>query len=296
MKRLRLDRVLIPAALVAALIAGLFLMSRPRANSGAPRTGLFEPILQQASTKVFAATSKSPDRDAGLDAMFAARQLIRTATLSLTVKRHADAAREAAAVAEAHGGFVANAKSSREDGGRERGTLTVRVPADRFRSALDALKRLGRVEAASLETQDVTKEYTDLSARLAAKRDAEERLREILQTRTAGLADLVAAEQERTRLIEEIETLEGERRYYDRQVAFSTIALELSEPAAFLRGGALAPLADAVRGSVPLLASSAAALVYAAAAALPWALLGLVVWRLRRRFASRRLIRVAMEN
>ena len=294
MKRLRLDRVLIPAALVTALIGGLVLMGRPRTDAGFLR-GSSAPMLQTGATAGVASPG-SPDRTAALDAMFAARQLVRSATLSLTVQHYADASREAAAVAEAHGGFVSNARSSREDGGRERGTLTVRVPAAQFRSALDALKRLGRVEAASLETQDVTKEYADLSARLAAKRDAEERLREILRTRTAGLADLVAAEQERARLIEAIETLEGERRYYDRQLAFSTIALELSEPAAFLRDGALAPLADAVRGSVPLLASSAATLVYAVAAALPWVLVALVIWRLRRRFTERRLIRVAMEN
>ena len=117
MKRLRLDRVLIPAALVTALIGGLVLMGRPRAKAGAPGGGLLEPVLFQSGTQAGVAPPATPNRTAALDAMFAARQLVRSATLSLTVKHYADASREAAAVAEAHGGFVANARSGRETGG-----------------------------------------------------------------------------------------------------------------------------------------------------------------------------------
>ncbi|HTY40723.1 MAG TPA: DUF4349 domain-containing protein, partial [Thermoanaerobaculia bacterium] len=109
-------------------------------------------------------------------------------------------------------------------------------------------------------------------------------------------ADVIAAEKELSRVIEERELLEGERRYYDRQVALSTITAEIHEPRAFLRESALSPLAEALARALPLLASSVAALVYAVAAALPWALLGFLVWRLVRRFRIRRLVRVAMER
>jgi Domain of unknown function (DUF4349) len=241
------------------------------------------------------ADSKGRTNDA-LDAMFASRTLIRTATLSIEVRNFADAADKAASIAVSHGGFLADAKSSRGAGDREQGTLTLRVPADRFAAVLEAVKAIGKVEAATVDTQDITKEYADLATRLSAKRDAVARLREILGTRTGSVADLVEAERELSRLIEDAERLEGERRYYDRQVALSTITVELKEPAAFLRDGAFSPLSQAIRGALPLLSSSAAAMVYAIAAALPWALLVLLIWKLRRRNSARHLVAVPLED
>ena len=110
------------------------------------------------------------------------------------------------------------------------------------------------------------------------KRDAEARLREILRTRTARLADILEAERELTRMTEEIEQTEGERRYYDQQVALSNLTAALHEPEAVIRPGALAPLVEAFRESLRLLAESAAALLYVMVLVLPWAAVLALVW------------------
>lgn len=301
MMRSRLTRWFGPLLVVAAVIAGLAVagsMRRPRglALASASSTSPLRGLLQATSQKQGEETSEAAEPNASaLDAMFASRTLIRTATLSLEVRHFADAAARAAAIAVSRGGFLADAKSERGAGDREHGTLTLRVPADRFAEAIEAVKALGKVESSAVDTQDITKEYTDLQTRLSAKRDAVGRLREILHTRTGSVADLVEAEKELSRLIEEAERLEGERRYYDRQVALSTITVELREPAAFLRDGALAPLSQAIRGALPLLAGSAAAMVYAIAAALPWGLIAFVIWKLRRRSTARRLVAVPLD-
>jgi hypothetical protein len=303
MKRARLTRLLVPL-LAAAAIGGLVLAGGLRRSRGVPLASAdsarpMRGLLQLASSSDGApglevAESKGRALDA-LDAMFASRSLIRTATFSIEVQHFAQAAEKAASIAVSHGGFLADAKSSRGAGDRESGTLTLRVPADRFAAAMEAVKALGKVETATVDTQDITKEYADLATRLSAKRDAVARLREILGTRTGSVADLVEAEKELSRLIEEAERLEGERRYYDRQVALSTITVELAEPAAFLRDGALSPLSDAIRGALPLLSRSAAAMVYAIAAVLPWAVLAVLIWKLRRRTSGRRLVAVSVE-
>jgi uncharacterized protein DUF4349 len=167
----------------------------------------------------------------------------------------------------------------------------IRVLAERFAAAYGALKGLGKVETETVSTQDVTKAYADLETRLRVKRDSEGRLREILRTRTARLSDVLEAERELTRVVEEIEQIEGERRYYDQQIALSTLSAALHEPEAVIRAGALAPLLEALRDSLQVLATSAGALVYVTVLLLPWAAAGTVVWLVVR--AARRRKRAA---
>ena len=225
--------------------------------------------------------------------VLADRKLIRTGTLSVEVRRYAEAAEKAVAIAEAHGGYLSGANAAREAGDRQRGTLTLSVEARSFDAVFRKLKELGRVESAAVETRDATREYTDLETRLSVKRDAQARLLEILRTRTGKLSDLVEAERELSRLVEEAERLEGERRYLAKQVELATITIEIFEPAAFLRDGAAAPLFQAVRDALPLLSRSVAMMLYASAAALPWVIVAVLVWKLRKRSRVRRLIRIA---
>jgi len=301
MKRPRLRPLLVLLLVVVAAIGGLVLRDRflMRGMAFAPANAVAAMTMAKSRSPGVAgvaAESAGEIRPDALEAMEAVRRLVRTASVTLEVSRYGDAAARAEAIAAAHGGFLANARVSRDSGDRQSGTLTLRVRADHFEEALRSLEALGKVESASLETQDVGREYMDLETRLSARKDAEARLREILRTQTARLSDVLAAEKELSRVIEEREALEGQRRFYDRQLALSTITAELHEPPPFFRGDAFEPIREALGRTLPLLSASAAALLYAAAAALPWALAGLLAWRLHRRFSTRRVVRLAMER
>ena len=297
-----LPKPLIVSALVlCAAAGGLFLMRAERSRG--PGAASYAAVPSREPARLLQAAAREAKGDGAADerpdplaAMDAGRRLVRNATLSLEVARYAAAASRAEAIAAAQGGYLAGAQVSREPGDHDRGTLTLRVRADRFDAALSALKALGRIDNASVDTQDVGREYMDLETRLSAKQDTEARLRELLRNRTARLSDVLAAEKELSRVIEEREALEGERRYFDRQLALSTITVDLHEPPALLRDNAFSPLREALGRALPLLSASVAALVYGIAAALPWMLLALAVWKLYRRFAVRRLIRVATER
>jgi hypothetical protein len=214
-----------------------------------------------------------------VEALVASRKLIRTGQLTVEVGSFASAAQAAARIASDHGGYVADSRSSRSDSGRQRGSLVLRIPADRFADALGALKRLGLVKAEQVSSQDVTKAYADLETRLRVKRETLERLRDILRRQTGKLSDVLEVEREIGRVTEEIEQMEGERRYYDQQLALSTLSLELLEPEPLVAGGALAPIADALRSSVEAFASSLGGLIYALSVGLPWALVLWIGWR-----------------
>jgi hypothetical protein len=246
---------------------------------------------QVATLAAVADASKAPAGSAaapGLAAAMAALKLIRTAQVSVEEAEYERAAAEVARVAEAFGGYVAESQlnSGREE--HRSGSITIRVPADRFTAALAALKGVGKVRAESVSTQDVTKAYTDLETRLRVKRDTADRLRELLRTRTADLPDVLNAERELARVTEEIEQMEGERRFYDQQVAFSTITLALAEPQAVVEPGVFTPIGHALRDSLQVLAQSLAALVYLLVALLPWMALGYAAWRTVKAVRNRR--------
>jgi hypothetical protein len=272
----------VAAAGVAVLTAAAPACTRARlSDSPAAASRADAPALQAPADE---AAPKAASRDKGrsgpssLETMVASRKLIRTAQVALEVSSYEEAANEIARLAESQGGYLADAQAARGARDHRRGTLVVRVPAERFAAAYAALKALGKVETETVSTQDVTKAYADLETRLRVKRDAEGRLREILRTRTARLSDVLEAERELTRLTEEIEQIEGERRYYDQQVALSTISAALHEPEAAIRPGALAPLVEALRNSLHALAASAEALLYVTVVALPWAAALALVW------------------
>ena len=225
---------------------------------------------------------------AALEAMVASRKLVRTGQITLVVESYLKAADEVKRIAETNGGYLADAQAQRGAQDRRHGSLTVRVGAARFDDAVAALRALGDVRSESVSAQDVTKAYTDLETRLRVKRDTAERLREILRTRTAGLSDVLTAERELARVTEEIEQMEGERRFYDQQIALSTIAVTLAEPSAMVEAGLFTPLTDALRDSLRVLSASLAAIVYAVVFLAPWLLIAWVAWRLVRKVRARR--------
>ncbi len=220
----------------------------------------------------------------------AARRLIRTGDLWIELTNYEEGARRAEEVATSLGGYVATARVTSTPAQSASGTVALRVPADRFSEAIRRLDGLGKVRSRDIRAEDVSKEYLDLETRLRVERDAEARMREVLRNRPAKLSDIVEAEQELTRIVEEIETMEAQRLLYDRQIELATINLNLSEPEApkvATAPSVFAPIGEAFRDAGFRLSVSVAGMIIAATVALPWlalaALLVLLVRRLRPR-------------
>ncbi len=237
------------------------------------------------------AASLTPKAEAqqvsAVEALVASRKLIRTGQLTIEIGKYASAAEAAIRIATQHGGYVADSRVSRSDSGRQRGTLVLRIPTERFPEALKSLKELGTVKVENVSSQDVTKAYADLETRLKVKRETLERLRDILRRQTGKLSDVLEVEREIARVTEEIEQMEGERRYYDQQVALSTLTVELFEPEPLVAGGLFAPIGEALHDSLEVFSQSLGGLIYAVAAGIPWVISLWLAWRLVR-FVRRR--------
>lgn len=296
--------LLTTAGAVIAGSAGLAWMSNHRA--GEPLRSMVGSPLPSARYAQKAEASPSDElagrglvnasADVSQNAMIASQMLIRTGQLSLEVKLFDEAFAKLQRVASENGGYVADIRANRQDQGRASGTVVVRVLPNRYFQTLDALRTIGKVEQESVNTQDITKEYADLEARLTNKRQLEARMREILRTRASKMEDLLAAEQQLSSVTEQIEQMEGQRRYFRQMVSMSTITVELHEPLLITKAlepkkpGLFAPVAVAARQSVELLVQLLALVVSALVFLAPWLVLGTGTWMAVRRITARRKI------
>lgn len=216
--------------------------------------------------------------DQSAEAFWREQKLIRTGKMSVEVDSVEQARSDIQAIVAAHDGLLADSEASQDDAGNRRATVAVRVPSARFDAALRDLRQLGKVEREEVATQDVTRAYADLETRLSVMRQTEERLRDLLSSRTGDLAEVLQVERELSRVIGEIEQLLGEKRFYDHRIAISTIEIVLYEARAALRPGVFAPAGEAFANSLSVLAFSVGALVYLLVFVAPWAIVAVAVW------------------
>jgi hypothetical protein len=167
------------------------------------------------------------------------RKLIRNATVDLEVVSFDIAAQKITAFANEEKGYVATTSSEKQENGKLKGEIVVKVLPENLDRFLQKIRGLGELKNQTLGTEDVTKEYFDTDARLKNARVMEQRLIDMLKTKTGKVSDLLQVEKELGRVREEIEKMQGELKYWDAQVQFATVTIslaekELEEPAKFL--------------------------------------------------------------
>ena len=113
--------------------------------------------------------------------------------------------------------------------------ITVRVPADGLQSLVDQLSGLGEVTASAVNRQDVTAVTLDLEARVEAAQASVDRLTELM-AQAGNLSDLIAAESALAERQATLESYQQQLKYYDEQVAMSTLTVTLTEPVETGRG------------------------------------------------------------
>lgn len=192
----------------------------------APARTMEQVVVKEAAVEK-AAVAGAPDVLAGVSAE---RMIIRTGNLALVVEDTAAAMQRIKSIVEELDGYVASSNAY-HDGEQLRGTMTVRVPATQFDQALERFKSLAvRVQNESTGGQDVTEEYTDLSARLRNLEATEKELLELLTSvrqRTGKAEDILAVYRELTNIRAQIEQLKGRMQYLERMTALATIEIQL---------------------------------------------------------------------
>ena len=194
------------------------------------------------------------------------RKLIRNATVELEIISFDDAVQKITAFAKEEHGYVATTDSQKQANGKLRGQVVVKVLPENLDRFLQKIRALGELKNQTLGTEDVTKAYFDTDARLKNARVMEQRLIDMLKTKTGKVSDLLQVEKELGRVREEIEKMQGELKYWDSQVQFATVTISLAEkdmeePAAFLikersQVALYAPDVEKIYNDIKALASS----------------------------------------
>jgi hypothetical protein len=160
----------------------------------------------------------------------ASRLILRNGQASIEVDSLESSMAEVRRIAQKVGGFVADASVQSGRNQIPSATLELKVPALRFDELTEALAPIGRLQFVNVGAQDVSEEFVDLTARVANGHRLEDRLVELLRTRTGKLQDVLSVERELARVREEIERMEGRLRFLKASAQLSTLSVNLFEP------------------------------------------------------------------
>ena len=180
-------------------------------------TGGYQTMAFMSAAPVSLPASKERDAD---------RKTVRTSALEMIVHKPAEAAERIRALADSFGGFLV---SSQISGGEQAssGSLTIRVPAERFEEARAAIRKLGlRVESERVEAQDVTRQYVDQSSSLRNLRAEEEQYLSILkQART--VKDTLEVSEKLSEVRGHIEQQQAEFEALSKQIDTVSVTISL---------------------------------------------------------------------
>jgi hypothetical protein len=156
--------------------------------------------------------------------------IIRTGSASVQVDSLGDGVQRVRALAARVGGFVANTQMQAGPNQIKSATLEIRLPSSRFDEAINGLTPLGKIESVNVSAEDVGEEFVDVTARAANSRRLEERLIQVLETKTGKLKDVLDVERELARAREEIERMDGRLRYLRARTSVSSLSITVHEP------------------------------------------------------------------
>ena len=105
---------------------------------------------------------------------------------------------------------------------------TLRVPSQSFNTLMNSLSDLGNIPYTHTYTENVSAQYYDAQARLAAYTTQETRLLEMMEI-AETVSDVIAIEEKLTELRYQIESIQTSLNNWDRRVDYSYVYLNLQE-------------------------------------------------------------------
>jgi hypothetical protein len=158
------------------------------------------------------------------------RLIIRTGELRIVVRDTEESVLAITRLVNDMEGWVVSS-SLQQRGEAKAGTMTIRIPAAQFDTALAQIKDMAvSVTSENTSGQDVTEEYVDLSARLGNLEATAARVRAFLDE-ARNVEEALEVNRELSRLESEIEAMKGRLQYLEQSAAFSTLTVHLTPDA-----------------------------------------------------------------
>ncbi|MEM2942739.1 MAG: DUF4349 domain-containing protein [Candidatus Bathyarchaeia archaeon] len=156
------------------------------------------------------------------------RMVIYNGYLSIETADLAGTVEKIRTLAEMYGGYVAGTSRS-TFGNQATAEISIRIPQDKFHTSIREIGTYGKVLDERTTSEDVTEHYIDLKARLKNLQTVEKNLVELL-AKAETVDEILKVEQELGRVRGEIDSLQGQINYIERNVTMSLITVSLREP------------------------------------------------------------------
>ncbi|MFA4814666.1 MAG: DUF4349 domain-containing protein [Candidatus Gracilibacteria bacterium] len=156
------------------------------------------------------------------------QKVIKTGTLALHMESVQEGVELIKTKVAEWGGDTINSNVTRYDNSYY-ADMTVRVPSEQFDSAMSGLKELALYVSSEYTNADnITEAYMDLEARLNNLKEEEQQYLAILD-KAVTVEEILQVTDYLSTVRYEIESAEGQLKYYDSNVDYSTISLALTE-------------------------------------------------------------------
>lgn len=244
------QRIRFSAALLAALLLAGCGSSRSSYAADAPAVNESIAADSYDSAAGGAESSLVPENAAAAATDETAQKIIYNADMTMETTDFDAARNTLLAAVDANGAWLEYSSVSGTEQDRDRyASFTVRVPVENYRAFLAAAGESGSVQYLSENAQNITSNYIDVQARLAALNDQRDRLNE-LADRAETTADLLEIESQLSEVQYQLENYTRQLQNMDSQVSYSTVDISLREVAVLTPTGTsfTARLADAFGG------------------------------------------------
>ncbi len=128
------------------------------------------------------------------------------------------------------GGYVSDS-NFQENEDRMQGSVTVRIPPESLAAFTEKVGESGKVLSSNMSSEDVSAQYVDLKSRLTNAEAQERQLLEIMK-QAVKIEDILYVRSELNAVQEEIELIQGQLRYLDNLVGYSTVTITVTQPLA----------------------------------------------------------------
>lgn len=211
------------------------------------------------------------------------RLVVEESTMSLVVTNVGETSDKVIDHAKSAGGYMVSTSLTNPEEAPF-ATVVVRIPAEKFRTALDYFRSLGvKVTSERILGTDVTDEYVDIEARLVTLEKTKDKFEEILEIATE-VQDILNVQRQLIYVQDQIDDLKGRQKYLEQTAKLSKITVYLSTdefalpyaPTETFRPRLIFKLA--VRSLVRALRSIVRLLIWIGVYAVVWIPVGLIVF------------------
>jgi hypothetical protein len=163
--------------------------------------------------------SEGKEREPSKEPEKVARQIIYTAEMGISVFKLDEAMERAEALALESGGYVQS---------MSQGYYVLRIPAAKLRGVMAELGKLGVVESRSLQAQDVTEEFVDLTTRIRVLKETQQQLITLLKS-ARNVEEALNVRRSLDQITMELEQAMGRLRMLESLIGFSTLTVRMSQ-------------------------------------------------------------------